>query len=126
MTTKNLLKFILAVFIFSACSSRVIPIKTLQDANYSGMTQEFNVPNLYGKWLTNMPAETTSFIVFKNDNTVITNTNREGKYTIKKDSITIMYDDATARGRLLEQTDSRLYILWGGGDPVKYYRPESF
>ena len=84
MKTKNIVKLFLAALIFSACSSRVIPIKTLQDANYTGMTQEFNVANLYGKWLTNMPAETNSFIVFNNDNTVTTHTNRMGKYIIKK------------------------------------------
>lgn len=124
MKTNKIIKLVFATLIFSACSSRVIPIKTLQDANYTGMTQEFNVTKLFGKWLTNMPAETSSFIVFQTDNTVITNTNRKGEYIIKKDSIIINYDDTTARGRLLEQTDSRLYILWGGGDPVKYYRPE--
>lgn len=71
-----------------------------------------------------MPAETTSFITFRKDNTVTTDTNRNGTYTIKKDSIIITYSDATARGRLLEQTESRIFILWGNADAVKFYRPE--
>lgn len=124
MTLKNILCVLFSASIFVACSKRVIPISTTQDPNVAGMTQNFDETKLLGKWLTNMPAETTSFITFRKDNTVTTDTNRDGTYIIKKDSIIITYSDATARGRLLEQTDSRIFILWGNADAVKFYRPE--
>jgi hypothetical protein len=124
MNLKNMLNTMLVATIMTACSSTVIPIRTQQDANYSSLTQNFNEANLWGKWLTNMPRETTSSITLNKDYSLTTNTNRVGTYTIKKDSIIMYYPDATARGRLLEQTDARLYILWGGADAVKYYRQE--
>lgn len=124
MILKKIHFVLFAAFIFTACSKRVIPINTTQDTNYAGMTQNFNKEKLLGKWLTNMPAETTSFIEFRADNSVTTDKNRKGTYILKNDSIIINYTDATARGRLLEQTDSRIFILWGNADAVKFYRPE--
>jgi len=124
MNLKNMINTMLVATIMTACSSTVIPIRTQQDANYSSLTPNFNEANLWGKWLTNMPRETTSSVTLNKNYSLTTNTNRVGTYAIKKDSIIMYYPDATARGRLLEQTDARLYILWGDADAVKYYRQE--
>lgn len=124
MKLRTIITALLAASFIYACSTTVMPISTQQDADYKTMSQVFNEENLYGKWLTNMPVETTSFITFRKDNTVTTDTNRNGTYIIKQDSIIITYSDATARGRLLEQTDSRIFILWGNADAVKFYKPE--
>lgn len=121
---KNILLIVTIPLIIGACSSTVIPIKTLQKVDYKSRTQDFNETDLLGKWLTNYENNTTDFILFKKDKTFSNETNRNGTYEIKKDSIILNYPDTVAKGRLLEQTTDIMYILWGNVDVVTYHRPQ--
>lgn len=120
MKFKNILPILLITLVLTACSTYVVPIKTLQNTDYDSLSQDFNESLLHGKWYINTIWKSTDFMQFNTDYTVTTHTNLSGTYQIKKDSIFITYPDAVAKGRLLEQTPDILYILWGTADAVKY------
>ncbi|WP_194851890.1 hypothetical protein [Nonlabens antarcticus] len=117
---KNLFLLIAFCCILSSCASK----KEISTIDYSKISQDFDKEKLLGKWLTNMPSESGSYIMFNDDNTFNTDDNKQGTFKIEKDSIFKRFPVFVAKGRLLEQKDKMINILWGNSEAIKYYRAD--
>jgi len=71
-----------------------------------------------------MPSESRSYIRFNEDGTFNQDDNQSGSYEIKSNSIIKRSPTYIAKGRLLEQNNEVIHILWGNVEAIKYYRAD--